>query len=185
MIDESLLEAAEKMDKASHRVTEEFGAVRTGRATPALVEKLRVDYYGSDTPLQQLAGFSVPEARVLVISPFDKSTIKAIEKAITNSDLGVAPSNDGALIRLTFPALTQDRRKDLVKVVKSKAEDGRVAIRNVRRDTRQKLERAEKEGAISSDELKRAEKDLDKLTESHIAGVDKHLSVKEHELLEV
>jgi ribosome recycling factor len=185
MIDDALLEAGDKMEKASQRVTEEFSSVRTGRATPALVEKLRVDYFGTDTPLQQLAGFAVPEARVLVISPYDKTTIKAIEKAITNSDLGVAPSNDGALIRLTFPALTQDRRKDLVKVVKSKAEDGRVAIRNVRRDARQKLERAEKEGTISGDELKRAEKDLDKLTEGHIAGIDKHLAVKEHELLEV
>jgi ribosome recycling factor len=185
MIDDALLEAGDKMEKASQRVTEEFAAVRTGRATPALVEKLRVEYFGTDTPLQQLAGFAVPEARVLVISPFDKSTIKAIEKAITNSDLGVAPSNDGAIIRLTFPALTQDRRKDLVKVVKSKAEDGRVAIRNVRRDARQKLERAEKEGTISSDELKRAEKDLDKLTEGQIAAIDKHLAVKEHELLEV
>jgi ribosome recycling factor len=185
MINDALLEAGDKMEKASQRVTEEFAAVRTGRATPALVEKLRVDYFGTDTPLQQLAGFAVPEARVLVISPYDKTTIKAIEKAITNSDLGVAPSNDGALIRLTFPALTQDRRKDLVKVVKSKAEDGRVAIRNVRRDARQKLERAEKDGTISGDELKRAEKDLDKLTEGHIAGIDKHLAVKEHELLEV
>ena len=185
MIDESLLEAAEKMDRASARVTEEFSAVRTGRATPALVEKIRVDYFGTDTPLQQLAGFTVPEARVLVISPYDKSTIKAIEKAISLSDLGITPSNDGALIRLTFPALTQERRKDLVKVVKSKAEDGRVAVRNVRRDIRQKLEKAEKEGTISSDELKRAEKDLDKLTEGHVAGIDKNLAHKEHELLEV
>lgn len=185
MIEDSLLEAAEKMDRAAARVTEEFSAVRTGRATPALVEKIRVDYFGTDTPLQQLAGFTVPEARVLVISPYDKSTIKAIEKALTLSDLGITPSNDGALIRLTFPALTQERRKDLVKVVKSKAEDGRIAVRNVRRDTRQKLERAEKEGTISSDELKRAEKDLDKLTEGHIAGIDKHLAQKEHELLEV
>ena len=185
MIDESLLEAAEKMDRAAARVTEEFSAVRTGRATPALVEKIRVDYFGTDTPLQQLAGFTVPEARVLVISPYDKSTIKAIEKAISLSDLGITPSNDGALIRLTFPALTQERRKDLVKVVKSKAEDGRVAVRNVRRDIRQKLEKAEKEGTISSDELKRAEKDLDKLTEGHVAGIDKNLAHKEHELLEV
>jgi ribosome recycling factor len=185
MIDEALVEAAEKMDKAAARVTEEFAAVRTGRATPALVDKIRVDYFGTDTPLQQLAGFTVPEARVLVISPYDKSTIKMIEKAITNSDLGVNPSNDGNIIRLTFPALTQDRRKDLVKVVKSKAEDGKVAVRNVRRDTRQKMERAEKDGTISSDDLKRAEKDLDKLTESHIAGIDKHLVAKEQELLEV
>ncbi len=185
MIDDALLEAAEKMDKAAARVSEEFSAVRTGRASPALVEKLRVDYFGTDTPLQQLAGFTVPEARVLVISPYDKSTIKAIEKTITLADLGVNPSNDGSIIRLTFPALTQERRKDLVKVVKAKAEDGKVAVRNVRRDTRQKLEKAEKDSTISSDELKRAEKDLDKLTEGHIAGIDKHLAQKEHELLEV
>jgi ribosome recycling factor len=185
MIDDSLLEAAEKMEKAGVRVTEEFSAIRTGRATPALVEKIRVDYFGTDTPLQQLAGFTIPEARILVISPYDKSTIKAIEKAITNSDLGVTPSNDGSIIRLQFPALTQERRKDLVKVVKSKAEDGKVAIRNVRRDTRQKLERMEKDSAISTDDLKRAEKELDKLTEGQIADIDRHLAAKEHELLEV
>ena len=138
--------------------------IRTGRATPALVEKLRVDYYGSEVPLQQLAGFSVPEPRVLVIAPYDKGAVKAIEKAIQASDLGVNPSNDGTVIRLTFPELTADRRKELVKVVKTRAEDGRVAVRNVRRHVRQELEHLEKDGEISDDELDRIEKDLEKLT---------------------
>src|SRR5689334_3432178 len=129
-------EARERMQKAVAHLRDEFASVRTGRATPALVEKLRVDYYGSEVPLQQLAGFSVPEARVLVIAPYDKGALKAIEKAIQASDLGVNPSNDGALIRLTFPELTTDRRKELVKVVKKLAEDARVAVRNVRRSIR-------------------------------------------------
>src|SRR5450755_4238468 len=133
-------EAQEKMHKAVLHMQEEFAAIRTGRATPALVEKLRVDYYGSEVPLQQLAGFSVPEARVLLIAPYDKGALKAIEEAIQSSDLGVNPSNDGVNIRLTFPELTTERRKDLVKVVKKMAEDGRVAVRNVRRSIRQELE---------------------------------------------
>lgn len=185
MTDDLLAEAMEKMAKAAAHVQEEFTAVRTGRATPALVEKLRVEYYGSETPLQQLAGFSVPEARVLVISPYDKSSIKAIEKAIQNSDLGMSPNSDGSVIRLNFPPLTQDRRKDLVKVVKGKAEEGKVAVRNVRRHTRQELEKAEKDGSISTDELKRAEKELDKLTDEYVAEIDRHLAHKEAELLEV
>ena len=142
-------EAKDKMHKAVVHLQEEFGAVRTGRATPALVEKLRVDYYGSEVPLQQLAGFSVPEPRVLVISPYDKGAVKAIEKAIQASDLGVNPSNDGTVIRLTFPELTADRRKELVKVVKARAEEGRVAVRNVRRHIRQELEHLEKDGELS------------------------------------
>jgi ribosome recycling factor len=133
-------EASDKMHKAVVHLQDEFGAIRTGRATPALVEKLKVDYYGSEVPLQQLAGFSVPEARVLVISPYDKGALKAIEKLIQSSDLGVNPSNDGAVIRLTFPELTTDRRKDLVKVVKKQAEDARVAVRNLRRDASQNLD---------------------------------------------
>lgn len=185
MIDDLLADAMEKMAKASAHAQEEFATVRTGRANSALVEKLRVEYYGADTPLQQLASFSVPEARVLVIQPFDKSTMKAIEKAITNSDLGVNPNNDGAVIRLNFPPLTQERRKDFVKIVKSKAEDGKVAVRNVRRSVRTSLERAEKDGEISTDELKRAEKDLDKITEEYVAEIDRHLVHKEQELLEV
>ena len=164
---------------------DEFGAVRTGRATPALVEKLRVDAYGSEMPLQQLAGFSVPEPRVLVISPYDKGTMKAIEKAIQASDLGVNPSNDGAVIRITFPELTAERRKDLVKVVKTRAEEARVAVRNVRRHTRQELEHSETDGEISQDELDRAETELETLTHAVVAEIDTMLGHKEKELLEV
>jgi len=178
-------EAKDKMHKAVVHLQEEFGAVRTGRASPALVEKLRVDYYGSEVPLQQLAGFSVPEPRVLVISPYDKGALKSIEKAIQQSDLGVNPSNDGAIIRLTFPELTADRRKDLVKVVKARAEDGRVAVRNVRRHIRQELEALEKDGDLSQDELDRIEKDLEKLTHDVVAEIDTMLGHKEKELLEV
>ena len=173
------------MHKAVVHLQEEFGAVRTGRASPALVEKLRVDYYGSEVPLQQLAGFSVPEPRVLVISPYDKGALKSIEKAIQQSDLGVNPSNDGAIIRLTFPELTADRRKELVKVVKARAEEGRVAVRNVRRHIRQELEHLEKDGDLSQDELDRIEKDLEKLTHDVVAEIDTMLGHKEKELLEV
>jgi ribosome recycling factor len=177
-------EAKEKMHKAVVHLQEEFGAVRTGRATPALVDKLRVDYYGSEVPLQQLAGFSVPEPRVLVIAPYDKGAVKAIEKAINQSDLGVNPSNDGTVIRLTFPELTADRRKGLVKVVKTRAEEGRVAVRNVRRHIRQELEHLEKDGDLSRDELDRIEKDLEKLTHDVIGEIDTMLGNKEKELLE-
>ena len=178
-------EASDKMHKVVVHLQDQFGAVRTGRATPALVEKLRVDYYGSEVPLQQLAGFSVPEARVLVIAPYDKGALKAIEKAIQASDLGVNPSNDGALIRLTFPELTTDRRKELVKVVKKLAEDARVAVRNVRRSIRQELEHQAKDGEISDDELTRIEKELEKLTHDVVAEIDTLVGHKEKELLEV
>ena len=178
-------EAKDKMHKAVLHMQEEFAGIRTGRATPAIVEKLRVDYYGSEVPLQQLESFWVPEPRVLVISPYDKSAIKAIEKAIQASDVGVTPSNDGAVIRLTFPELTADRRKQLVKVVKARAEDGRVAVRNVRRHVRQELEHLEKDGEISRDDLDRIEKDLEKLTHDVIAEIDTMSGHKEKELLEV
>jgi ribosome recycling factor len=178
-------DARDKMHKAVEHLKDEFGSVRTGRATPALVEKLKVDYYGAETPLQQLAGFSVPEPRVLVIAPYDKGSMKAIEKALQQSDLGVNPSNDGAVIRITFPELTADRRKELVKVVKAKAEDGRVSVRNIRRHTRQELEHMEKDGEISRDELDRVEKDLEKLTHDVVAEIDTLLAHKEKELLEV
>jgi ribosome recycling factor len=179
-----LEDANDKMQKAVSHLKEEFGSIRTGRATPALVDKLRVDYYGSDVQLQQLAGFTVPEPRVLVISPYDKGALKAIEKAIQSSDLGVNPSNDGQIIRLTFPELTRERRKDLVKVVKTRAEEGRVAIRNVRRHSRQELEAEEQAGDLSRDELDRIEKELEKLTHDTIADVDNMLAHKEKELLE-
>lgn len=185
MIEETVLEAIEKMEKAVEHVQGQFTTVRTGRATPALVEKLSVDYYGAQVPLQQLAGFQVPEARQLVVKPHDRGALAAIEKAIRDSDLGVNPSNDGVVIRLNFPPLTEERRKEYVKVVKHMAEDGRVVVRNVRRDARKQLEAAEKNGDISADELERAEKELDKLTHDHVDQIDKALGRKEHELLEV
>ena len=183
-MDAHVAECKERMHKAVVHLQEEFSGVRTGRATPALVDKLKVDYYGTEVPLQQIAGFSVPEARVLVISPYDKTAIKAIEKAIQSSDLGINPSNDGALIRLTFPELTRDRRKDLVKVVKTRAEESRVAVRNLRRHTRQELETLERDGDLSRDELDRVEKDLEKVTHDAIAEIDSMLGHKEKELLE-
>ena len=185
MVEDVLLETADKMAKAVGHTQSDFGSVRTGRATPALVEKLKVDYYGAEVPLQQLAGFNVPEPRVLVVSPYDKSSIKAIEKALQHSDLGITPSNDGQVIRLVFPQLTTDRRKELVKVVKHKAEEGRVAVRNLRRAARHDLEAFEKDGDISVDELDRAEKELEKLTHEYVAEIDRMLGRKEQELLEV
>jgi ribosome recycling factor len=185
MREEVIAETREKMRKALAHLRDEFGGIRSGRATPALVEKLKVDYYGSETVLQQLAGFSVPEPRVLVVSPYDKGSMKAIEKAIQASDLGINPSNDGQVIRLTFPQLTQDRRKELVKMVKHRAEEARVAVRNIRRQSRHDLEAFEKEGELSKDELDRAEKELEKLTHDVVAEVDQLLAHKEQELLEV
>ena len=185
MIEENLLEAIDKMEKAVEHVQVQFSTVRTGRAAPALVEKLLVHYYGTEVPLQQLAGFSVPEARLLVVRPHDRNSMGAIEKAIRDSDLGMAPSNDGVVIRLSFPPLTEERRKEYVKVVKHMAEEGRVAVRNVRRDTRKHLEASEKAGEISSDEVDRAEKELEKITHEHVDHIDKALARKEHELLEV
>ena len=190
MSDESRLDAIledgrEKMAKAVSHAQVEFAGVRTGRANPAMVEKLKVDYYGTEVPLQQIAGFTVPEARLLVITPYDKNAMGAIEKAIQNSDLGINPSNDGQVIRLAFPALTEERRKELVKVVKHKAEEARVAIRNVRRAARHDAEGLEKDGDISGDELERAEKDLEKVTHEYVAEIDRMLQHKEQELLEV
>lgn len=188
--DESLLSAVltdsrEKMAKAVAHAQAEFGSVRTGRASPALVERLKVDYYGTEVVLQQLAGFSVPEARLLVITPYDKGAMKSIEKAIQQSDLGINPGNDGVVIRLVFPPLTEERRKELVRVAKHKAEEARVALRNVRRGARHDLEALEKDGDISSDELERAEKDLERITHDYVAEVDRMFQQKEQELLEV
>lgn len=185
MIEDILAETAEKMGKAVSHSREEFSTIRTGRASPAFVEKLVVDYYGSEVPLQQLAGFSVPEARTLVIQPYDKGSVGAIEKAIRSSDLGLNPSSDGNVLRLSFPPLTAERRKEYVKMVRSMAEDGRVAIRNLRRAARQQLEASEKEGEMGADDLERAEKELDKLTAAHIADLDTALEHKEQELTEV
>ena len=178
-------DAADKMAKAVDHARKDFAGVRTGRAAPALVEKLIVDYYGSEVPLQQLAGFQVPEARMLVIAPYDKGSLGAIEKALQTSDLGLNPSNDGQVIRLTFPQLTADRRKELVKVVKSMAEDGRVAIRNLRRAARHDLDALAKDEDLPEDDITRAEKELDKLTHAYEAEIDKALEHKEQELLEV
>ena len=183
--EDTILEAMEKMEKAVELVQNQFTTVRTGRATPALVEKLLVEYYGSPVPLQQLAGFQVPEARQLVVKPHDRGALAAIEKAIRDSDLGINPSNDGVIIRLNFPPLTEERRKEYVKVVKHMAEDGRVAVRNIRRDARKHLEAAEKAGEISADELERAEKEMEKITHDHVDHIDKALGRKEQELLEV
>jgi ribosome recycling factor len=178
-------EARDKMAKALAHAREEFTTIRTGRAAPALVEKIPVDYYGTEVPLQQIAGFTVPEARMLVINPYDKSSLGAIEKAIQQSGLGLSPSNDGQIIRLNFPPLTEERRKELVRLVKSMAEEGRVSIRHARRGARHELEAFEKDGDISADDLMRAEKELDKLTHRFEADVDTALEHKEQELLEV
>lgn len=180
-----LEESSEKMTNAVAHVKRDFSGVRSGKATPALVDKMNVEYYGSQTPLQQLAGFSVPEARMLVITPFDKTSIEAIEKAIQQSDLGLSPSNDGAVIRLSFPPLTEERRRDLVKIVKSMAEDGRIQIRNTRRSARQDLDQMKKDGDASEDVVERAEKQLESLTQAQEGEIDAALERKEEELLEV
>lgn len=185
MIDDIKKDTNEKMDKALTHLREDFSAIRSGRANPSMVDKLMVEYYGSEMPLQQLASFSVPEARQLMIIPFDKGSLSAIEKAIQASDLGVNPSNDGANIRLNFPPLTEERRKDLVKVAKTKAEDAKVSARNARRQARQDIEKLEKDGDISKDDVERIEKELDKITNDCVAQIDVLLSHKEAELMEV
>ena len=178
-------DARERMEKAVGHTQAEFGGVRTGRATSGLVEHLGWTSTGPRSELRTIAGLSVPEARMLVISPYDKSTLASIEKAIQASDLGITPSNDGNVIRLAFPPLTEERRKDLVKVVRHKAEEGRVAIRNLRRAARHELEALEHDGDMSSDDLERVEKELDKLTQEMVAAIDKLLAHKEQELLEI
>jgi ribosome recycling factor len=183
LVDAVFEDTHDKMAKAVAHAQAEFSSIRTGRASPAFVEKLAVDFYGSEVPLQQVAGFSVPEARMLVIQPYDVSSIKAIEKAIQNSDLGLNPSNDGKVIRLSFPPLTAERRKEYVRMVKHMAEEGRVAVRNLRRAARHDLEALEKDGDISADELERAEKELEKITATHVTGIETALEHKERELL--
>jgi ribosome recycling factor len=189
-MDETIVElvcedARDKMARAVEHTRGEMSSIRTGRAAPALVEKLRVEYFGTEVPLQQLAGIQVPEAKVLLITPYDKTTVKAIERAIQGSDLGVNPANDGILIRLTFPPLTEERRRALAKLAHAKAEEGRVAIRNLRRAARRELEKLEKDGEVSTDEMDRAEKDLERITHEHVAEVDRVLHNKEDELLAV
>jgi ribosome recycling factor len=181
----SLVDATERMKKAIAHLKDELSSIRTGRASPALLNRITVDYYGATVPLNQLASFSVPEPRQLLVQPFDKNAISAIEKAIQASDLGITPSNDGNVIRLSFPPLTEERRKELVKVVHQRAEEGRVAVRNVRRHHKDELEKLEREGGISEDDLVRAEKELQKLTDQHVAEIDEMQRHKEQELLEV
>lgn len=189
-MDESYVDAViedtrEKMGRATDHARSELAAIRTGRAAPALVEKLRVEYYGGEVTLQEIAGIQAPEAKLLVITPYDKASLKAIERAIQMSDLGVNPNNDGAVIRLTFPPLTQERRQSMVRVAHTKAEEGRVAIRNVRRTARKDLEALEKDGEITTDELDRAEKDLERVTAEYVTELDRVLKNKEDELLAV
>jgi len=183
MTDLVIEDCHDKMHKAVDHLKGQFGAVRTGRATASLVDKLTVDYYDQQVPLQQLAGFSVPEPRVLVVNPYDKGSMKAIERAIQTSDLGITPNNDGSVIRLVFPELTQDRRRELVKVVKHRAEEGRVAVRNVRRQARHELEALAKDGDLSNDDLKRVEEVLERHTKTVIGEIDHLLTHKERELL--
>ena len=185
MIDDTMLEAMEKMDKAVEHTQSQFSTVRTGRATPSLVDRITIEYFGAQVPLQQLASISVPEARQLLIKPHDRSTLESIEKAIRDSDLGVSPNNDGIAIRISLPLLTEDRRREYVKVVKHMAEDGRIAVRGARRDARKAMETAEKDGDISADDLERAEKELEKVTHEHVEHIDVALGRKEQELLEV
>lgn len=181
MIDPLLEEADHKMDQAVAHANQEFGTIRTGRANPNLLNRITVDYYGTETPLQQIAGISVPEARLLVVQPYDKSVIGDIERAIQESDLGLNPSNDGTVLRLAFPTLTEERRIELIKVVRGLAEDGRVAIRNVRRHAKDAIEAED----VSEDDIHRAEKTLQEMTDRHVEKLDELLTAKEEELLEV
>ena len=185
MIEETLLEAEEKMEKAVVVAKEDFAAIRTGRAHPAMFNKIVADYYGALTPINQLASFSVPEPRMAVVTPFDKSALRNIEQAIRDSDLGVNPANDGRVLRCVFPELTEERRKEFIKLAKSKAEDGRVSVRNVRRTAKQALEKLEKDGEVGKDDVTGAEKRLDAVTKTHTDKIDELLKHKEAELLEV
>ncbi len=184
-IESAMKDADHKMDQALTHLKDDLAGIRTGRATPAVLNRVTVEYYGTPVPLNQLASINVPEPRLLQVVPYDKSAIGSIEKAIMSSDLGITPNNDGNVIRLAFPALTQERRKELVKQVHSRAEDGRVAVRNVRRHTKDEMEKLEHDGAISEDDLARAEKDLQKLTDRFVAEIDQIQGHKEQELMEV
>ncbi|MBA3418262.1 MAG: ribosome recycling factor [Geodermatophilaceae bacterium] len=185
MIDEALFDAEEKMDKAVSVAREDLGSVRTGRASPAMFARLQVDYYGAQTPIPQMASITVPEARMAVIKPYDAGQLGAIEKAIRDSDLGVNPTNDGSLIRVLFPQLTEERRRDLVKVARHKGEEARVSIRNVRRKAKDQLERIKSDGEAGEDDVRRAEKELDETTAKYVAAIDDAVRHKEAELLEV
>jgi ribosome recycling factor len=185
MIDDTLLEAEEKMEKAIGVAHGEFAAIRTGRATPAMFSKIVVEYYGTITPIQQLASFQVPEPRMAIITPYDKGSLGAIEKAIRDSDLGVNPTNDGALIRVSFPQLTEERRREMIKVARTKGEDAKVSIRAVRRHAKEVMDKLVKDGEVGEDEAARGEKELEKITHGWVERVDEMLRSKEAELLEV
>jgi ribosome recycling factor len=184
-LDDIIRDAARRMDQAVEKVSEDFATIRTGRANPAILNKVLVNYYGSPTPLQQLANFSVPEPRILIVNPFDKSAVNAIEKAIRDADLGLNPANDGGIIRCVFPELTEERRRDYIKMAKTAAEDGKVAVRNVRRSARDAMQKLEDEGDVGKDEHERYTKQLEELTAKHVNQIDKNLDGKEQELLEV
>lgn len=185
MIDETLLEAEEKMDKAIEVAKNDFASIRTGRASASMFNRIVVEYYGAPTPLQQLASFNTPEARTILITPFDKTALPGIERALRDSDLGVNPSNDGNVIRIVLPMLTQERRKEYVKLAKTKSEDAKVSVRSIRRKAKETLDRLVKDGEAGEDEGSRAEKELEILTKRHVEAIDAMLVNKETELLEV
>jgi ribosome recycling factor len=185
VIDETLLDAEEKMEKAVEVAKEDFAAIRTGRANPAMFSKLLVDYYGSPTPMMQLASFQTPEARTVLITPYDKSAMGAIEKALRDSDLGANPADDGNVIRVVLPQLTEERRRDYIKIARGKAEEARVSVRNIRRKAKEAIDRLVKDGEVGEDEGSRAEKELESTTKKHVDTIDELLSRKETELLDV
>jgi len=184
-IDEILLDAEDRMEKAITVAREDFATIRTGRATPAMFNKIVIDYYGAFTPLNQLASFQTPEARMIIISPYDKGAFAGIEKALRDSDLGINPTSDGAVIRVVLPQLTEERRKEFIKVAKNKAEDARISIRNIRRHAKDSLDKLQKDGDAGEDDVRRAEKQLDESTHKHVEHIDEVLKHKEAELLEV
>jgi ribosome recycling factor len=185
VIDETLFEAEEKMDRAIVFAKEEFATIRTGRATPAMFAKIMIDYYGTPTPLPQMASIGVPEPRMALIKPYDNSQLHAMEKAIRDSDLGVNPNNEGTQLRIVLPQMTEERRREMIKVARHKGEEAKVAIRNVRRRAKEELERMIKDGEAGEDEVRRAEKELEDLTHKYVANVDEVVKHKETELLEV
>jgi ribosome recycling factor len=185
VIDETLLEAEEKMEKAVAVAKEEFAGIRTGRAHPSMFNKITAEYYGTQTPVNQLASFHMPEPRMVIVQPFDKSSMAAIEKAIRNSDLGVNPSNDGNIIRIVFPELSEERRREYIKIARHKAEDSRVSVRNIRRHAKDSLDKLVKGGEAGEDDGRRAERELEDLTHVYVDQIDELLRHKEAELLEV
>ncbi|WP_158737721.1 ribosome recycling factor [Alteribacillus sp. YIM 98480] len=185
MAKEKIQEATEKMGKSVESLNRELATLRAGRANPSMLDKVMVNYYGAETPLNQLATISVPEARLLIVTPFDKSSIGDVEKGIQKADLGLSPNNDGEVIRINIPSLTEERRKELSKLVKKYAEDARVAVRNIRRDANDELKKQQKEGEITEDELRRHQDEVQKVTDKHINTIDKAAENKEQEIMEV